>query len=105
MKTQRVCEFNLYGSTDEVNSILGEGYEIIDIISIQQTSGGAIYTRVRGHYVLRVLILFTPSNKKTRLDFKRVDMISEYQGRINQLLEEEYNLGYIAIKIDRKSVV
>lgn len=105
METQRVFEFNLNGSTDEVNSILGEGYEITDIVPIKQTSGGSIYTRVKGHYVLRVLILFTPSKKKTRFDFKLVNMNREYQGKLNQLLGEEYNLGYAAIKIIPLDVV
>ena len=86
METQRVCEFNLYGSTAEVNSILGDGYEVTDIIPIHQTSGGAIYTRARGNYVLRALILLSPSEKKTRFDFKLVTMNSEYKGKLNQIL-------------------
>lgn len=98
-KNQYVFEFSLKGSSEQVNTLLDEGYEIADIIPIHQNSGGAIYSRARGNYVLRVLVLLTPSERRTKFYYKIVNLKDGYTASFNQLLEEQNKLGFKAFKI------
>ena len=96
MGIQRVCEFNLTGSSDHINELLAEGYEVADIVPIHQTSGGAVYSRTRGNYVLKVLMLLEPSERITIMDFKLVTLNNGYVNSFNQVLETQNELGFRA---------
>lgn len=94
MGIQRVCEFSLNGSSDQINSLLAEGYEVADIIPIHQPSGGAMYTRTRGNYVLKILILLSPSDRRTMMEFKSVPLKNGYMSSFNELLASRNRLGF-----------
>ncbi|KAF5054777.1 hypothetical protein DSECCO2_384650 [anaerobic digester metagenome] len=96
MKHQKVCELSLTGTPEQINSILDEGYEVTGIVPIHQTSGGAIYARTRGNYVLKVLVLLSPSDRRTRMEFKLVTRNNGYTNEFNKLLESWNELGYWA---------
>ena len=96
MEIKRVCEFNLTGTSDHINTILEEGYEISDIVPIHQPSGGAMFTRTPGNYVIKVLVLMTTSNRRTIMDFKLVPLRKGYMISFNELLKSQKELGFAA---------
>ena len=50
---------------ENVNRVLGEGYEITDIIPYMEESGGGIYGYRRGLFVNSLLFQLAPSQSKT----------------------------------------
>lgn len=84
------------GSPDQINDLLEEGYEVSDILPIHQTSGGAMFSRTRGNYVLKVLILLTPSDRRTTLDIQLITLKNGYMTGFNELLDSQNKLGYKA---------
>ena len=96
---QKICEYALGTSLDEINSILGEGYEIYDIIPTLQISGGAIYRRIHGLYVLNFVFLLNASDRKTTAKFRLVNNDANHIQKLNQVLSEENEKGYSLLKI------
>lgn len=96
VKCQRVCELSLTETPEQINSLLDEGYEITGIVPIHQTSGGAIYARTRGNYVLKVLVHLSPSDRRTRMEFKLVTLNNGYTNEFNKLLESRNEFDYWA---------
>lgn len=94
MKAQKVCEFSLTGPADQISSLLEEGYEISDIVPIHQTSGGAMFSRTRGNYVLKVLMLLSPSDRRTTMEYKLVTLNNGYMRAFNELLESYNSRGF-----------
>lgn len=84
---------------DSVNSILSEGYEIMDIIPILEASGGAMFTISRGLYTHNVLFVLNPSEKQTEVRFRTIRKERDYIEKLNNALLEESEKGNRLLKL------
>ena len=88
-------------SLDEINEVLKEGFEVADIVPYPTSSGGAIFTVVRGLYTSNVLFHLRPSDKMTAVSFCAIrhDKNQDYIAKMNALIQEEYKKGNKLFKI------